>query len=253
MSKTPVPVKDVISDPASELAIVRERIETYADKRIAQMSPEQRDAYFQEQDALAERNALLAECREIAAEFPPVYRRRVPLLKPIEAWLDEFLNDEARGDDWERGLRGLCLIGRPGCGKTQSVYEILARVLEIGYRDFAFIEVQGLIKDLQERSFAKRSDADILAPIISVDLLVLDDLGAVELTAFRESALLAVLDGRWKGMKPTIITTNIGAPDMSKAFGGRVASRIGGVCRLVTFPNVDLRQGGLDYSKGRRS
>ena len=215
---------------------------------LAEMTPEEREQYFQEREAEEQHQGQLLRCAEIAERLiPPVFRRQVELPPAVSRWLSDLWGAELASDPFSKN--GLALIGRPGAGKTQTAWSIIASLLQHGWEDFRFEETSDLFDEFTRRSHSKSSDRDFIKSLGEVDILILDDLGAKPLTDFREERLERILNERWKHGRPTIITTNIAAPNFGAHFGDRNASRIAGMCQIVTFPNYDHRSG-IDYSKG---
>lgn len=193
------------------------------------------------------RQARLEDCRRRIEEItPPQFRSDIELQPQVARWLDDFWSLDR--DEFAKAKNGLCLVGRPGAGKTHTAWQVVRKLLERGWDDIAVHSVPVLFDEFTHRSQNKRADKDLIDSLVSVDLLVLDDLGAKPLTEFREERLLRVLDGRYVKQLPTIVTTNIGTASFSEHFGGRNASRIAGMCRVVLFPNKDWRSG-IDFSE----
>ena len=193
------------------------------------------------------REAHMAKCRERIDELtPPQFRKDIELVPQVERWIEDVWT--LGRDELAESKNGLCLVGRPGAGKTHTAWQVIRRLLERGWDDVGFHSVPVLFDEFTHRSQNKRADKDLIDSLTSVDLLVLDDLGAKALTEFREERLLRILDGRYVRQAPTIVTTNVGTPAFGDHFGHRNASRIAGMCRVVLFPNKDHRSG-IDYDE----
>jgi DNA replication protein DnaC len=208
------------------------------------LSDEDKQKYFDALEAKEAHQRQIERCREIADELIPArYRRSIEFRPEISEWLEEFwgpLHDDE--------VNGLLLIGRPGCGKTQTVWGIVRNLLDNGWDQFRVEEMSDLFDELTALSRAGRSDQELIKSLCSTDLLILDDLGAKPLTEFREERLLKILNKRWDRKLPTIVTTNIVPANFKEHFGDRSSSRLEGMCRVVVFPNIDRRTG-VDYSR----
>ena len=76
---------------------------------------------------------------------------------------------------------------------------------------------------------------------MSCDLLILDDLGTEMLTAFTQSALYALLDGRLRAGKKTIVSTNLDRSGIETRYGAALASRLAGEYEWLEFLGRDIR------------
>lgn len=242
MSDHPVAIAEDLEElrqRASERGL--ELVEEGADESQLEELAEQARVEEMRQEQIARSTAKIDEL------VPVKFRSDIPVPAAVDKWLEDFWSMER--EEFAEARNGLCLVGRPGAGKTHTAWFVVRQLLERGWDNVAFHSVPVLFDEFTHRSQNKRADKDLIDALVSVDLLVLDDLGAKPLTEFREERLLRVLDGRYAGQMPTIVTTNIATENFSQHFGARNASRIAGMCRVVLFANKDWRSG-IDYSKG---
>lgn len=73
------------------------------------------------------------------------------------------------------------------------------------------------------------------------DLLILDDLGTEMLTAFVQSALYQIINGRLLEKKSTIISTNLMPEALGQRYSEQIASRVEGEYQLLPFVGEDIR------------
>ena len=61
-------------------------------------------------------------------------------------------------------------------------------------------------------------------------------------TAFTQSALYSLLDGRIRAGRSTIISTNLDRAAISERYGPQLSSRLSGEYQWLTFLGRDIRQ-----------
>ena len=119
----------------------------------------------------------------------------------------------------------LLFTGEPGLGKT-FLSAAIARVVAAKGCGVAYDTASGLIASFEREKFSRDTDevsdaASRVRQLMSCDLLILDDLGTEMPTAFTQSALYALLDGRLRAGKrrssPRIST----APALKRATARR--------------------------------
>lgn len=77
--------------------------------------------------------------------------------------------------------------------------------------------------------------------VMGCDLLILDDLGTEMLTAFVQSALYQIINGRLLEKKSTIISTNLMPEALGQRYSEQIASRVEGEYQLLPFVGEDIR------------
>ena len=82
---------------------------------------------------------------------------------------------------------------------------------------------------------AARSEAQVLAQIGELPLLVIDEIGVQFGSAAEQLHLFEVLDRRYRNMKPTILLTNLDRDDLKGFVGDRVADRLSETANVVDF------------------
>jgi DNA replication protein DnaC len=143
---------------------------------------------------------------------------------------------------WAQAPTGwLVLLGESGRGKTHLAGAIANERLEAG-DTVCFANVPDLLDELRA-TFAPESSVrydDLFARLREVPVLILDDLGAHQTTPWAQEKLYQILNHRYEGRLPTVITTNT---EMSK-LDQRIASRLGdlhiSVMYEITSPDYRL-------------
>jgi DNA replication protein DnaC len=138
----------------------------------------------------------------------------------------------------------IVFIGDTGVGKTGLACGILLKALENGYRG-QFIRAQDLFDEMYA-SLADRSSRRLLNRLVKLDVLLIDELGYVNVKPEQANIFFKLMEERYR-RHPTILTTNLsydewpnflGNPQMVKALLGRLRH----FCHTVTIEGHDLRE-----------
>ena len=126
-------------------------------------------------------------------------------------------------------MRGACLAGPPGSGKTTIAVAAARELAQSCGLALRYASVPQLLDDLR-REVAERAPHVLLQQHIDTPVLVLDDLGRAQLTAFARAQLYRLLDERLRRHTPdsprvTFITTNLSFAELY-ALDPALASRI---------------------------
>jgi len=137
----------------------------------------------------------------------------------------------------------IVFVGETGVGKTGLACGILLKALENGYRG-QFIRAQDLFDEMYA-SLADRSSRKLLNRLVGFDVLVIDELGFLNLKPEQTNVFFKLMEERYR-RRPTIITTNLdydqwpnflGNPQMVKALLGRLRH----FCHTVSIDGPSLR------------
>lgn len=141
----------------------------------------------------------------------------------------------------------LILSGKAGCGKTHLSVALLREFLKTdraSEKKVKFIPVIELLLELR-RSFdagkESENEFDIIKRYSTLDLLLLDDLGAEKISDWTISSLYVILNNRYNYCRPTIITTNFTAEQIEQTIGSRIASRLA-EGRIIQIDMPDYRK-----------
>src|SRR5271169_5704280 len=145
--------------------------------------------------------------------------------------------------------KGLLLMGPSGVGKTHLAVAALKELIRRGHGGM-FCDYRELLKEIQGsyNPASESTEMGILEPIRTVELLVLDDLGASKPSAWVLDIIGLVMNGRYNEKRVTILTTNYfdepdGPPEAIKGPDGKrfsaredtIADRIGARMRSRLF------------------
>ena len=194
----------------------------------------------------AQRRQFLLELSRLAAlsEFREASFASFDALAPgvLQAY-------QAALDFAETPVGWLVLSGGNGCGKTHLAMAIARQRLQEG--ETVLVQVVPDLLDYLRATFAPTSKvpySELFGRMREADLLVLDDLGAQQNTAWANEKLFQLLNYRYNAHLPTVLTTNsLDLADIEPRICSRVSDRR--LVRLVTLAGAgDYRQGDTSYS-----
>lgn len=151
--------------------------------------------------------------------------------------------------DMVRDGRGLFLTGKSGRGKTHTGCAILLRLMAEHIR-VKFADVEKIEREVKaawdERG---QTEEGVIARYVNAPVVLIDDLGAEELTPTTMKTLRAVISGREAEDAVTIFTSNYSRRDFAlhiaqesdRTMASRLASRIAGMTEVVEFTGEDRR------------
>lgn len=199
----------------------------------------------------AELSPLLKTGGECFERFRLDYYSPVPLREgePSPRSVMERIMNACRryAEGFRPGAGNLLFTGAPGLGKTflsASVARIVA-ASPAGY-SVAYDTVSGLLSAFESEKFSRAEEAQSDAAsrvrqLTGCDLLILDDLGTEMPTSFSAAALYSLLDGRLRGGRSTIISTNLTRDQITERYGAALASRLLGEYLWLEFLGRDIR------------
>jgi DNA replication protein DnaC len=114
--------------------------------------------------------------------------------------------------------RGLWFDGPVGTGKT-SLAILVAKAAKDAGRSYAVFPVPRLLAEIK-RTFDRDASDNYMGffqRLCTVDLLVLDDLGAEKQTEWVLEQLYSIVNERWQDRRSIVVTTNLPDPDPDTA------------------------------------
>ncbi len=154
----------------------------------------------------------------------------------------DFCKDYA--ENFSIKSESLLMYGKTGVGKTHLSLSIAKIAAEKGY-NAAYGSIVNLLSIIEREHFGKVSEEenmDTINLLINADLLVLDDLGSEFSSQFYESVTYNIINSRINLGLPTIISTNLSAPELQKKYNERIISRIFGEFSTLFLVGEDIRQ-----------
>jgi DNA replication protein DnaC len=181
-------------------------------------------------------------------------------LKRAKMITETFVREYPGGDQ-----AGLLLMGNSGVGKTHLAVAALKELLKRGHTGY-FCEYGAILREIQNsyRSESEVSEIRLLDPVLSVEVLVIDDLGCIKPSDWVRDTIAYILNTRYieaskdlSHPRCTIITTNfldeekevsssgtktIRKDRLEERIGDRMRSRLYEMCRTVEVCAPDFRR-----------
>lgn len=180
---------------------------------------------------------------------------------------------QAFARDYPVGIEhGLLLMGPPGVGKTHLAVAALREIVGRGHQG-VFYAYNELLKEIQNsyNPQIQTTEMAVLEPVLTTELLVLDDLGSSKPSLWALETVGHILITRYNHNRLTILTTNYldGTPAAPVRFssgqtaprmeefladriGLRIRSRLYEMCRTLEMIAPDYRPE-LDPSRSLRA
>lgn len=156
---------------------------------------------------------------------------------------------------------GLLLTGSVGVGKTHLACAMARALVEQKNIEARFVDVRELLDRLRSSygQDAGESHAAILKPLVSADLVVIDELGAARPSDWVFETIELLIGGLYNRMTPLIVTTNLAnlnagaggggneyaraarAETLGDRIGARMWSRLQQMCVALDMTGPDFR------------
>ncbi len=174
--------------------------------------------------------------------------------------VEGFARDYPVGND-----SGLLVMGPCGAGKTHLAVAALKQLLLRGHEGL-FYDYRELLKEIQAsyNPVSQATEMGVLEPVLTAELLLLDDLGASKPSAWALETVGHILNTRYNEKRVTLLTTNYhdaasGPPEtvrmpsgqavapareeaLAERVGQRIRSRLYEMCRTVELVAPDYRK-----------
>jgi DNA replication protein DnaC len=147
--------------------------------------------------------------------------------------------------------RGLFLEGQPGVGKTHLAVAILKQIVQDAGARGLFYDTRDLLRVIRSTydPSIRTTELEVLRPVMTAELLVLDDIGAEKTSEWVEETMNLIVNTRYNERRLTIFTSNYAdIPDDTDPnsllfrIGHRMRSRLHEMCEFVILDAADYRE-----------
>lgn len=164
-------------------------------------------------------------------------RTNIENIKKIaENFISSFDNPEEKN---------LLFIGNTGLGKT-FLSNCIANELLKADKTILYQSASSMLDSIIDYKFGKENSSDnIYNNTLSVDLLIIDDLGTENINALKFAELFNIINTRLLNQNnhitKTIISTNLNLKELSEKYDERIFSRFVGFYNICRFFGEDIR------------
>lgn len=146
---------------------------------------------------------------------------------------------------------GLLFLGPCGVGKTHLAVSVLKQIIVEKGDSGIFYDFRDLLRDIQSswNAVSQATEYDVLRPVLTANLLVLDELGANKPTEWVRDTIAHIINCRYNEKRLTIFTSNYpdaaerpGEETLTDRIGARLRSRLWEMCKVVEIRGKDFRQ-----------
>jgi DNA replication protein DnaC len=130
-----------------------------------------------------------------------------------------------------RSGKSLFLVGDTGRGKTHLAAAVVREVVRQGFRAMFVVTIE-LLSDIRASYQNEgKSEQEILRPLKEADLLVLDDISAVDqFSDWEKGKLYEIINMRYEAERPILVTSNKMVSWIKDRLGKKVVDRLLEMC-----------------------
>ena len=146
---------------------------------------------------------------------------------------------------------GLFLEGQPGVGKTHLAAAVLKAIVDKTAARALFYDTRDLLRVIRSTydPAIRTTELEVLRPVLTADLLVLDDLGAEKTSEWVDETMNLIVNTRYSERRMTLFTSNYpDIPDETEInslvcrIGARMRSRLHEMCEFIVLDAADYRE-----------
>jgi DNA replication protein DnaC len=199
--------------------------------------------YDRHREELLRRARVPAKFSE--ASFDNFATKGKPYLDRAKKLSQEFVDHYPRID------KGLLFLGAIGVGKTHLLISIISTLIEEKGVSCLYYDYRDLLRQVQEsfNPLSGTSQFTVLDPVLKVELLALDDLGAQRPTGWVRDTIAYIINYRYNENLITLAASNYpdtsedkGEETLEMRIGASIRSRLLEMCRPVEIKAEDYRE-----------
>jgi DNA replication protein DnaC len=119
------------------------------------------------------------------------------------------------------GASTLLIVGAVGAGKSHAAYAVARSAVDAGLWVEAG-DAAGLIDAVRQDTL----EGVVLDRLCRCDVLLVDDIGVERVNEFAAEVMQRIVDARWRGVRRTIVTSNLSAAEIERRYGVRLVDRL---------------------------
>lgn len=171
-----------------------------------------------------------------------------PAFEAARAYAEKFSAHNQNG-------RSLFLVGDTGRGKTHLAAAIVKDIVSQGYQA-AFVVTIELLSDIRATYQTEvKTEWQLLSPLKQVDLLVLDDISALDqYSDWEKGKIYELINMRYESEKPLVVTCNKMVGWVKDRLGQKVVDRLLEMCGdLVQVDGENYRKRIADRARRQKN
>ena len=179
-----------------------------------------------------------------ADEMSPSDGEQIRAMSYVKSFVDMYPSEN-----------GFLLMGAPGCGKTLLAVGAIAELTLQKAVDCVFTDFFFLLGDLRKAYSEGTPENEIIEPLTSAEVLVIDEMGKGKSSEWERVILDQLISRRYNSSKKTLVTTNYvareflsensGTEVLEDRVGERIASRLYEMCEPLLLTGSDYRKRGI--------
>lgn len=138
----------------------------------------------------------------------------------------------------------MIFIGNPGTGKTFAACAIINHLVLKKDHSASYVTANDFLTRLRNcyGSAAEESDSEVFDDYAAPSLLVVDEIGRHKDSQHAADSLFALLDRRYREVRPTILISNMGKDEFVEFLGDAMISRLRQEGQMLGFYWEDQRK-----------
>jgi DNA replication protein DnaC len=178
-------------------------------------------AYAKRVDDLEFRGVSLRNIGASLDDISPKNAKQAEAIGGMKSLMDAIITGKVAGN--------MILIGSVGTGKTMLTSGLVCDLRRAG-KSPAIRRVIDIIRSMKNtwRKDSETTEDQLIHRLVSLDLLVIDEIGVQFGSDTEKMFIFDIIDGRYNKMKPTILISNLTMQGIKECIGDRCVDRLRG-------------------------